>query len=644
MKKRNLILYSIMKFNGDEHIDANCIDIKEQYEKGVCTCPLFCMTLVPECNPVVDKVTGLCDSYKKYKAKLDAMGVPSGVLMQATIGHGWKLAQLFPYQRYVDYKGGTERNVVCPYDEGFRDYIRNVAKTIAECRPSAIMIDDDFRLLTREGAGCACPLHMKKFNEIAGTNFTREELFDAISKGDEKSKEYYDIFVRINHEPIKEVAQIIREEIDKVDPYIQGSYCCGGFNAIHDAEVAKILSGEKNPVVIRLNNGHYSTQGTRYYSYDSYRAARQAIKLRKYADYVLAETDTCPQNRYSTTAHALHSHFTCSLMEGVAGAKQWLTRTPYEPESGIAYRKILAKHRDFYEEIARIAPTLKWRGFTCYFPADPEVEFHYSPGDAWITHALEVLGLPVAFTDEVKNACVYNGENVKYLTHEEIIKLLSGKFIIAGDTAKTLIEMGYGEYLGVNVRKWEGPTAMGEKIYANGVRTGVQKNGLEIVPIADGVEALSMVVNSTYGAPVKDLYPGAVRYKNSLGGTVYTFSGTPAVMHNIMEGYSFLTYSRKQQLIQILKECGEDLVYFPGDEEIYLKVAEMTDGGYFVSIINECADPVEEIELVVNKKVKKVFKLNEKGERVKVKFTQNGDKITLKQSAVVLNPVILFIY
>jgi hypothetical protein len=73
-------------------------------------------------------------------------------------------------------------------------------------------------------------------------------------------------------------------------------------------------------------------------------------------------------------------------------------------------------------------------------------------------------------------------------------------------------------------------------------------------------------------------------------------------------------------------------------------MANMDDGGYFVSFINECADPIENIELIVDKKVKKIYKLNEKGERVKVKFTQKGDLVTLKEPSLVLQPVLLLIY
>ena len=46
--------YSMMPLVTD-HFDEMVEDIKEQYRRGVTTCPLFIMTLVPEGDPVWDK-------------------------------------------------------------------------------------------------------------------------------------------------------------------------------------------------------------------------------------------------------------------------------------------------------------------------------------------------------------------------------------------------------------------------------------------------------------------------------------------------------------------------------------------------------------------------------------------------------------
>ena len=138
--------FSIMTLN-EEHIDAYCEDIRYQVERGIALMPLFCMTLTPEGVPAIDKAELLCRSYKKYKERLDACGVPSGALIQASIGHGWVLNAESAFQNFVGLADGKAISVCCPLDRDFQAYIRSSAKKIASTHPDHIMLDDDFRLL-----------------------------------------------------------------------------------------------------------------------------------------------------------------------------------------------------------------------------------------------------------------------------------------------------------------------------------------------------------------------------------------------------------------------------------------------------------------------------------------------------------------
>ena len=51
--------YSIMPLD-EAHFDAICKDVREQYQKGISTCPLFLIKPVPEGTPVWDKITPIC--------------------------------------------------------------------------------------------------------------------------------------------------------------------------------------------------------------------------------------------------------------------------------------------------------------------------------------------------------------------------------------------------------------------------------------------------------------------------------------------------------------------------------------------------------------------------------------------------------
>lgn len=639
-----LHLYTIMPLD-TAHIDEICEDIKYQYNNGVASCPLFKMTLVPEGDPPVNKAEIMSRQYALFKEKLDEMNIPSGVLVQASIGHGWKLSKPFSFQKFTNMNSGKTEEVVCPYDEGFRKYIYDAMKTIAERSPACIMVDDDFRLIGRGSDGCGCHIHMKRFNELTDSNLKREELHKILLDG--SNKEYYDAYIETQKESLVETAKIMRKGIDAVNPMIPGMYCCVGNNAEFAYELATALAGEGNPVVVRINNGNYTAGGARWLSVAFQRAAAQIAKLKGKVDIILAETDTCPQNRYSTGAMQLHSHFTGTILEGAVGAKHWITRLKtFEPESGAAYRRILSKYRGFYQTLAEIVPSLEWLG--CRIPVNDEAKYTFGKnwfgGDdgnnAWSSCVLERMGIPFYFSAESTGVLCLEGD--VFLSEDRLKKALKGAMFVASDSAKQLIEKGFGKYIGVDVKNVEGDEPSTELILSSQRETSVQYNTMQLIPLSDKTKKLSYVCHTVDNVNFKKLFPGVTEYKNELGGTIFVFCGTPNTDYNITDAFSFLNYSRKQQLIDMLKSVNAIPVYYPNDEEVYLRAARMTGGGLFVSMFNIGLDPIEKIEIICNEKVNRIFMLVPNGEKKEISFFVDGDKYILDCNCNTLEPVILF--
>lgn len=646
MKEKHLHSYSIMPLD-TEHLEQICQDIKEQYEGGVASCALFSMTLVPEGNPPSDKVGILCKKFEKFQKRLADMGLGCGILVQATVGHGWVLGDMFPYQTHVNFNDGVATRVCCPCDTGFKDYIYNVMATIASYNPDCVMIDDDFRLIWYKGEGCACPLHMARFNESAGTSLSREELWEIVNQRSEISKKYTDIYIETQKSSLIETAKVMRAGFDSVNPSLPVSYCCCGNNAEFAYEIASVLAGEGNPVVVRINNGNYTPAGARYFSRVFHRAATQIEKLKGKVDIFLAETDTCPQNRYSTGAMSLHTHFTGTILEGACGAKHWITRLiSYEPESGKAYRKILSKYHGFYERLASIQPTLKWRGCRIFVPSTPDFTYGRvkEEWDGWSLCVLERLGLPMYFSSQNDGVVCLEGDVDSRLSDKELLELLSGNVFLASDTAQNLVKRGFKKYLGVDVRSWQGKIPVREILNVNGAITKVQMKVKELVPLSNDVVCESYVCNTVDSQSYERLFPGVTVYKNELGGTIAVFSGTPVADFNISDAFSFLNYSRKLQLISILKRMGELPIYYPGDEEVYLKCADMNDGCVFCSVFNIGLDPIDKLELCCDFSAKKFEALMPDGTTQEIAFSLNGEKYTLDIECNTLSPVVLFIH
>lgn len=630
--------YTIMRLD-TEHIDEIVQDAEMQVKNGIAECVLFSMTLNPCGNPPADKAALMCEKYIRFRKALSARGIKNGALIQASIGHGWILGERSPFEKYIGFNDGVQIDVECPYDERFKEYIYSAARNIALTNPDHIMLDDDLRLIGARRGGCACPLHMARFNELAGTAFTREELKSAISENTADSKRYWDIFVQTQREAVIGAAQAIRSAIDSVDEKIPGSFCCVGYNAEFGAEIAKIMAGKNNPVTVRINNGNYTAAGARGIDASFFAAATQIDKLKGKAQIILAETDTCPQNRYSTSASMLHAHYTGTILEGAVGAKQWITRlVAYEPESGKAYREILKKYASFYDALIGIVPRVDWRGAkiaTLKNPSWTKAEYY----DGWGKCVFSRLGLPMFFSSENKGVLCLSG--TVNLEDDEISEALKGSVWLSSKSAEELIKRGFGKYLGVSLRPWTGAEPINETIVKSGKRVKMQKGFMEIVPESDDVKVLSVAENTVDEVNYTKLFPASVAYKNSLGGTAVVFAGTPDTAYLLTEAFSFLNYSRKEQLIDLMAETGELLAYYPGDAEMYFKAGLTEDGEIFSVAITTGFDYIERLEVAYCKNVEHVERLMPDGTWKSVDFERKGSILSLDTGCNTLEPVVL---
>lgn len=638
--------FSIMPLD-TMHLTEICDDIRDQYRRGISNLALFMVKLVPEGIPPINKAMLECEKYDLFRDELTKSGHECGILAQATIGHGYPLNNIFGFQQYTSLMTGVQIPVVCPYDAGFRDYIKNAMYTLASHQPACIMVDDDFRLLSRGERGCACPLHMAEFNRRAGTNLTREELFEIVKDtSKEENRRYKKIFEDTQKDSLIGAAIAMRAGIDAVNPKIQGSFCACGYDP--SGEIARVLAGEGNPSILRVNNSNYTASGARNLSEYMFRAAKQMTLLSNKVDVYLAETDTCPQNRYSTGAQSLHAHFTASILEGVNGAKHWITRmTDFEPASGKAYRRILAKNYAFYETLSALVPKLKWLGCKIPLPLESGFNFNDRPNpiidNGWGTCVLERLGLPMYYSADAGGAAfIDNGYDYDF-TDEEIYELFKGTVFLASGAADALIKRGFGKLIGVQIRDWNGKNISGEKLNVNGKCCTGQVGAKELVISSEKTIADSYAYHIPDGKTKELLFPASTIHKNEIGGTTIVFSGTPNTEFTYSTAFSFLNESRKRQFLKMLKDSDNLPVYYPEDAEVYLKAAKTVDGNLFCAFFNLGFDILDEIPLVTDHNVNGIEILMEDGMWKEVEYRKEGTCYTIRSKAYTLNPVMLML-
>jgi len=640
--------FSIMRLD-TEHLEEVCQDIAEQYRTNATNMALFSMSLAPEGNPPADKATAFCKKYDLFRDRLNELGCECGILVQSTIGHGYKLNLVKSFERYLGRSTGEVRNIYCPYDEGFREHFKNALATIAKHSPKVIMIDDDFRLMQGPGRGCACSLHMKRFSELTGKNMTREEL-NAHIKAHPYNDTLTDAFIETQREAVVGAAKIMREGIDSVDPTIQGAYCCAGKGAEFGAEIANILAGKGNPSIIRLNNCLYAPVSTKNFSRRLTMASYQLAQLKDKVDIPVSENDSLPQNRYGGTgAQFFHSHFVHALLLGAKGAKIWITRSPAEAKSGKPYRKILAKNSGMYDKLSELANEFK--PFGCCIPVtkfpaydleneDPWVGYN----DGWAVNLLERLGLPLYYSKDPKDAIFLEGDVDKRYTDDELKELFKHTVILASDTAKRIADRGLAELTGVNVKAWNGQNISGEIVFINNNNTQRQKNAQKLIPLNDGVEILSEAYYTPDGGTTKIvLFPASTMYKNPLGGTSIVFCGTPISLHNYLEGFSFLNETRKLQLTTLLSANGLLPIYYSGDIEMLAQAGKISDDRILAVFTSLGYDILDELELCCDTEIHSIEKMKPNGDFEPVEFKQNGKTVIVDTSVNPVDPIVLCI-
>ncbi len=612
--------YSIFPL-AEDHFEERCADMVRQSRERIADTPLLLVDLMPDGRPVFDKAAACAPLFSRYRARLAADGVIPGFLVQTTLGHESPVNEPTDMQLVVRATDGSAENAYCPMDPLLQSYFRESMTTLAACHPSAIMIDDDFRLSARFCRGCVCDRHIDRFNRRAGTGFDRAGLIRYLSEhGDEDP--LVRLFEQTQTETLVDLARILREGIDRADPAVQGVVCCN-FLCRESQQVAPVIAGAGRPVVVRAANGIYSPPSPLNLSDTMRRAAIARQIFRGVADVLISETDCIQYNRYAKSASYLHSHYLGSLLEGMRGAKHWLTRlSEYSPESGEAYRRILAENAGLYERAAALSDGLQWLG--CRVPLPKRLPTRSRAGH-FVAAFLERVGIPFYFSAEPGGAVCANGPIAEWFSREELDALFADSLFLSSDAAESLIAAGFGDRLGVAVREWTGETPGGEQLDETS-SCGCQMGMKELVPTAPRTETDTAVFHRS-GSGARPLFPGVTVFPQGDKLRV-VFCGTPKAQHTYTEAFSFLNAARKRQFIRLLSRCGQLPVYYDGDGQVMLRAGRLPDGRMLIWFLNTGDDPLPDVPLVFERPVRSVVRLNARGEEI-AEETETGEGRTV---------------
>lgn len=619
--------FSVMPVDA-EHLRERCEDIRRQKREGIAEIPLFMCKLIPKCDPVRDTAGEYAAVLARYREELKDQNI--GILAQSTIGHEWPpVGEPAPYQRVISLETGEVQDCYCPADPGLREYFFRAFRTLAELHPAVIMVDDDVRLLSRACGGCVCPRHMQDLARRTGREWDREELkgYLASHPSDDPVWEAY----RASQTgSLLGCVEEMRRGIDSVDPTVQGAACVN-YLGRETPEYAPIIAGRGNPVIMRLTNGTYAPAGVLNFSDPMRRVAAGRQQFGSVADVLISEEDTIPYNRYGKSARYVHAHYAAALADGLQGAKHWITRLDeFSPESGEAYRRILAHNRGLYEKLQEIAPELRPLG--CRIPLPEKAPLRCGDGH-FAANVLERMGLPLYFSAESGGAVFASGPLDQWFSDEELEKMLRDPTFFSADAAESLCRRGFGSRLGVEVGELVGAACAGEE-YDAGDRCEPPV-GARRLTLRDG-EAASVIFRETPDGR-EPICPGTAVHSD--GGTLrVTFCGTPRTNHTYFEAFAFLNAARKRQLADLLRRCGQLPVWYEGDAQVLLRAWRMADGRLLVYFLNTGIDPLPEIPLNVSGAVSRVTALTCEGREEPVLFRRDGECVIAERKAEMMDP------
>ena len=614
---------SVMPISEDE-LEETARDAIDQGEQTVIDGIACSFPVHPEGgDPAVDKASVYAGLFTRLMPDIRrGSSVRVGILMQATMGHGGEPGLRTPWQLAVHADGKVTYRF-CPLDPRFLDYIARTSRTFSDARPDFFMVDDDTRLVWGK-PGCFCPLHLAEFAKRTGRTWTREEVVAKLDAGD---RDVTAAWLKLKADSLAEFFRTIRRNYD---PSVPGILCVvSDREHIRNArEFAKILAAPGQMPALRGSGAPYHGNETESVSFArSFYAAQKALV----GDDVvyLQEADTCPHTRWATTSTRLVNYMTMLALEGVKGAKIWISRLGVgERRSRIAYRKALRAHHGIMEWAAKV--DFRQKGFV--IPRIP-LQTPEASVDHWGHRYFSRVGIPYRIGKaEPGEVIALSGGTVDRLSDAELKDILSGFVLLDGTAAIRLTERGFAADIGVEAKPWTGKTIQQERFADGRISSRALIAGsADLSALSHGAEIRSRLYNRPrLGADFDYVAPGSMLFTNARGGRIFAFA--QALTEFRPPYYASTMYS--ETFRDEVVKAGEELcgtipggAFYLGDEPMMLETGVTGEGETVFVMDNLELDEDDAPEIRFARRPAVIERLQEDGTWKEVSFRCDADNV-----------------
>ncbi len=433
----------------DEILEENVKILKESGVERVFLCGVDKITLAN--SPIYtepERCKKLIDYYKNN-------GFEVGIWVNS-IGHGYVLSHedkdYIPpiYQDIVSIRDESLEWVSCPLDENFISDFTKGIKTIAEFNPDIIMLDDDFRLNSRDYyIGCFCPLHLKELYNELGEEIPKDKLEKLIFNGG-KNK-YRDAYMKISGKSLLQFAEKVEKTAHSVNKNIRVGACTvldnWDFCGTTPVEIAKAFAGNTEPFI--------RTIGAPYWS-EKVAAVIEDTRLevawcKNSGCEIFAEGDVYPRPRYNVPSSCLEIFDMALICDGsFDGILKYMFDYSFKFGYETGYYDRHIKNSDLRKSLKEIFKDKKPVGIYA-FNAQNKFENwdipDYAPEKAgtfiissYKSPAVKLLSfntIPTSYENTSYPVLVF-GENAKYIDKE----LLKNGAMLDATAAKILSDTG----------------------------------------------------------------------------------------------------------------------------------------------------------------------------------------------------------
>lgn len=610
-----------------------------------------------------EEATPWIETIKKTKRILEASGLSVSLNPWMEIGHldrGRKLKDGQDFTTMVDMNGVQADISVCPYDTKWREYYFDLlAWYLQEVNPDMLWIEDDFRLHNHHPltyGGCFCEIHMQKFNEKLGTNYTREAFVERVFAKGAPTKER-EAWLDVNRETYLDLSKAIGDFIQKLGLKTRVGLMSSA-PQMHCMEARDWKTLQTNfsagqELIDRIHLPCYDETSGKKYLYEFNTKSMVVRTFLPENTYIYPELENGSFSNFTKDARFLRFQLESSIPLLPVG----MTYDIYDfvgngTVDGFYYGEAVQSVSEYLQGVVDLK--LKFSDlYGVKLPVSERACYRLDVEKDWqdlktydemeIIGILSGLGVNVKPTTETKmqgETLVLAGNSVNNFTDDELKALFSDNFVIVdGKAVLQLQKRGLQDLICVKNATLS-PAGRDLQSYEQAVDEFIIENKKNYR--ASCLEKANDYVKIEYTSDVK-IYTKTYNSKREFYGLGGVEGKNFAVIPYFLREMPFEQYNplRRAVWYAILKNHQKAYVQTGvcGVHPYTYKKGEQT----VLAVINATVNDYKALDFATNIPFEKVYAVDRKGKLVKKSFKRNGDKVTVKMPLEYLSTATLLL-